>query len=64
MIQFVQQHPISAVMAAYWVLSAAVSSMQEPGPNSSAGYLWLYRFAHTVAGNVKTVLASKIPGLK
>jgi hypothetical protein len=44
------------------VFSAAVSAMPEPG--GTPGYLWLYRFMHTVAGNITTVLGGKIPGVK
>src|SRR5207249_8663576 len=28
------------------------------------GYLWLYRFLHTIAGNITTAFGSRIPGLK
>jgi hypothetical protein len=35
-----------------------------PAPNGSAGYTWLYNFLHTVAGNLSTVVGSKIPGVK
>jgi hypothetical protein len=30
----------------------------------SPGYLWCFRFLHTVAGNITTVFGSRIPGLK
>ncbi|MGH8095643.1 MAG: hypothetical protein ACREIF_19615, partial [Chthoniobacterales bacterium] len=60
----------------YWIFSAAVSAMPEPAPcrawasrpepasNGSAGYLWLYRFCHTTAGNITTAFKNRIPGLK
>ena len=39
--------------------------MPEPEGRGSAGYLWLYRFLHTTAGNVSTAaLGSRIPGFK
>ena len=38
--------------------------MPEPDGRGSAGYLWLYRFLHTTAGNVSTALGSRIPGFK
>jgi hypothetical protein len=53
-----------AAVGVYWIFSAAVSSMPEPAPNDSAGYLWLYRFLHTTAGNISTVLGKRIPGFK
>src|SRR5581483_5306799 len=33
-------------------------------PHGSPAYLWLYRFSHTIAGNITTVFGSRIPGLK
>ena len=38
--------------------------MPDPGAGGSPGYLWLFRFLHTVAGNITTAFGSKIPGLK
>jgi type II secretory pathway pseudopilin PulG len=64
MIEFLVQHQFWAAVAAYWIFSAAVSAMPEPGPSGSPGYLWLYRFLHTTAGNITTALGSRIPGLK
>ena len=63
MFEFVSEHQFWAAVVIYWIFSAAVSSMPEPAVRS-AGYLWLYRFLHTIAGNVTTALAGKIPGLK
>jgi hypothetical protein len=64
MFDFVMQHQFWIAVAAYWIFSAAVSSLPDPVPNGSRGYLWLYRFCHTTAGNLSTVYAGKIPGLK
>jgi len=36
--------------------------MPDPASNSTPGYLWLYRFCHTVAGNLTTVFGRRIPG--
>jgi hypothetical protein len=36
--------------------------MPEPASNGSPGYLWLFRFLHTMAGNITTAFAGKIPG--
>ena len=50
--------------------------MPDPAGNGSSGYLWLYRFLHTIAGNITTAFSqaaryragaspgTKIPGLK
>ena len=58
------QHQFWAAVAISWIFSAAVSSMPDPGNNANPVYLWLYRFLHTIAGNVTTAFGSKIPGLK
>ena len=64
MFEFVTQHEFWTAVATYWIFSAAICSMPHPAPNSSPGYLWLYRFLHTLAGNITTAFHSKIPGLK
>src|SRR5438128_12610182 len=64
MFDFITQHQSWAALLIYWIFSAAVSSMPEPAANSAAGYLWLYRFCHTTAGNLTTAFGNKLPGLK
>lgn len=64
MIHFILQHEFWSGVAGYWILSAAVSAMPEPVTDSTEGYVWLYKFAHTIAGNITTVFSNKIPGLK
>jgi hypothetical protein len=64
MIQFILQHQFWAAVAMYWIFSAAVSSLPEPNAEGGAGYLWLYRFLHTTAGNITTALGNRIPGFK
>jgi hypothetical protein len=64
MIQFLTQHQFSFAVAIYWIFSAAVSSMPEPKPGDAGGYLWLYRFVHTIAGNLTTAFGNRFPGSK
>jgi hypothetical protein len=64
MFQFLVQHQFWAAVVLYWVYSAAVSSMPDPAANTNPGYTWLYRFLHTIAGNLSTAFTGKIPGLK
>ena len=64
MFDFLMQHQFWAAAGIYWIFSAAVSSMPEPGAGGSPGYLWLYRFLHTIAGNITTAVAGRLPGLK
>lgn len=63
MLAFLQQHSFWSAVGGYWILSAAISAMPDPMPNGSPGYLWLFRFLHSIAGNVTTVFGSKIPGV-
>ncbi len=62
MFEFVAHHQFWAAVAIYWIFSAAVSSLPAPSANNSPGYVWLYRFGHTLAGNITTVFGSRIPG--
>jgi hypothetical protein len=64
MFQFIVEHQSLAALAISWIFSAAVSSLPDPAPVGNPGYLWLYRFSHTIAGNLSTVFSSRIPGLK
>jgi hypothetical protein len=63
-LELLTQHQFWAAVVVYWIFSAAVSSMPDPASNGSSGYLWLFRFLHTIAGNLTTAFGSKIPGLK
>ncbi len=63
MFEFVTQHQFWTAVVLYWIFSAAVSSMPDPAPNGSPAYVWLYRFLHTLAGNLVTAFGNRIPGL-
>ena len=64
MLEFIVQHQFWIAVVAYWIYSAAVSSMPEPRPDGSLRYFWLYRFCHTLAGNLTIAIRSRIPGFK
>ena len=64
MMEFISQHQFGIAAVVYWIYSAAVSALPDPAPRGSPAYLWLYRFSHTIAGNITTALGSRIPGLK
>ena len=76
MFDFITQHQSWAAVLIYWIFSAAVSALPEPSryrarasrpepsATGAAGYLWLFRFCHTAAGNLTTVFGNKLPGLK
>jgi hypothetical protein len=63
-IEFLMRHQFGFAVGIYWIFSAAVSAMPEPGAGSGAGYVWAYRFLHTTAGNITTAFGGRIPGLK
>jgi hypothetical protein len=48
MLEFIAQHQFSAAVAICWIFSAAVDSLPDPAGNGGPGYLWLYRFSHTI----------------
>jgi len=60
MIQFVMQHQFGTAAVIYWIVSAAISALPEPDGKSNAGYVWLYRFSHTVAGNLTTAFGNRL----
>jgi hypothetical protein len=64
MLAFVIQHQFWVAVALYWIFSAAVSSMPEPAAEGAPLYAWMFRFLHTVAGNITTAFGNKIPGAK
>ena len=64
MFEVMSEHQFWTAVVIYWIFSAAVSSMPDPASNGGSGYLWLYRFLHTIAGNITTAFGNKIPGLK
>src|SRR5215467_9861036 len=64
MFQLVIQHQFWFAVVLSWIFSAAVSAMPDPAANSNPAYPWLYRFLHTIAGNLNTAFSGKIPGLK
>jgi hypothetical protein len=57
-------HQFWIAVASYWVFSAAVGSMPEPDSNSAPGYSWVFRFLHTLAGNITTAFGKQFPGIK
>jgi len=62
MFECIAKHEFWAAVGAYWVFSAAVSSMPAPSSTTAAGYVWLFRFLHTLAGNITTVFGNRTPG--
>ena len=64
MLDFLKHHGFCSTAVVYWIFSAAVSSLPEPTPTACAGYIWLFRFLHTIAGNLSTAFGNRLPGIK
>jgi len=62
MCNFIVHHRFWIAVTVYWIYSAAVSSLPAPAGNGSPLYQWLYRFSHTIAGNLTTAFGRRIPG--
>lgn len=45
-------------LGAYYVYSAMVDAL--PAPNGSKGYLFLYKFCHALAGNLKRAATARV----
>ena len=58
---FLEQPLVWKSILGYWLVSAAVDAMPDPGQNK--WYRFLYTFSHGVAGNAKRALSAlKVPG--
>ena len=55
MIAYLAQHQTTVVMIAFFVFSAAASSLPPPLNDASRGYQWLYKFANTLSANVSAL---------
>ena len=52
-----------AILGSYWVFSAAVGALPTPTDKSGPGYVFLFRFAHGLSGNLtRAAMAFKVPG--
>ena len=58
---FFTHHPVIGSLGGYYLFSNLVGSMEEPSSKSGAGYRYLYRFTHGLAGNLKYALTKVYP---
>jgi hypothetical protein len=63
MFGIINQHPALCCVGLYWLYSAIVGGMPEPSATAPAGYKWLYRSLHILAGNLSAVMAARYPNL-
>lgn len=63
MVEFLSQPIVLKIIVSYWVFSAAVGAMPTPLVTSSPWYIFLFRFLHTLAGNLnRAAISLKVPG--
>lgn len=59
LIAYLHSNPLM-VLALYAAFNLFVDTMPEPKPNGGNGYLWLYKFLHAAAMNIKTARGLKM----
>jgi hypothetical protein len=51
------------VLISYWIFSAAVGALPTPEQDSTKVYIFVFRFAHILGGNVsRAAVTLKVPG--
>lgn len=51
------------ILLGYWVFSAAVGALPTPKLDGSMFYMFVFRFAHALSGNLnRAAVALKVPG--
>ena len=61
MLNSIMSHPTLWALGAWWVFSAAISSLPMPTASNSPFYTWFFGFAHTLSGSIGRVMAMKYP---
>ena len=59
--QFFQHHLIPSLLGSYFLFSNFVGAMEAPTEKSGPFYRYVYRFGHSLAGNLKYALKAKFP---
>ena len=55
---FLVAHQTASTLTAFWILSAAIGSLQMPDATSGKFYKWFFSFSNAIAANVSRVVAS------
>lgn len=61
MLHLIHTHPVYVLLAAYFLFSNVVGAMEAPTEKNGAAYRYIYRFGHSLAGNMKYALKAKFP---
>jgi len=58
---FIQAHPTTSTLVAYYIVSGAIGSLPMPDQQSSKFYRWFFQFSNTLASNITRAYAAKLP---
>ena len=61
-IVFLQAHPTTSALVGYYIVSAFVGALPAPRAQSTQIYLFAYKFANTLGGNLTRAFATKVEG--
>ena len=61
--QLIEAHPAMFSIVGYFIFSAVVGGMPDPGPTSGSGYKWLHNSLHILAGNISQAVSAKYPAI-
>jgi hypothetical protein len=57
---FIQAHPTSSTLVAYYIAISFVGSLPAPQAASSMFYQFVFKFVNTLAGNLARAYSSKV----
>ena len=58
---YISAHPTMFSLIAYYVMCAAVGSLDMPDATSGKFYRWFFKFSNAFAANINRLAASKLP---
>lgn len=63
MMEIISNPLVWKVLIGYWIFSAAVGALPTPTEKSPTWYVFAFRFAHALGGNLnRAAIALKVPG--
>ncbi len=59
-VSFLQAHPTTDTLVAYYVASAFIGALPAPRAESTQVYLFAYKFMNTLGGNLTRAFATRV----
>jgi hypothetical protein len=53
-------HPYISTLVSYWILSAFIGALPSPTANSSALYVFVFKFSNSLGGNLLRALSTRV----